>query len=211
MKAVIVSGGTPPSKELLTQELADSSLLICADSGANCLYSYNAVPNILIGDFDSIDSKVFDHFIKSGCSVEKFSKEKDSTDSEICLDKAMEMGASEIVLLGSTGGRLDHTLGNIGLLKKGLQLNINMYLKDENNSVTMINRPYKITGKKGEYISFLAYSDLVEGLSIKGAKYPLENYNLALGDSLTVSNEFLKESIDIFFKRGILLIIKSKD
>ena len=124
MKTVIVAGGSPPSFDLINKELEDATYLVCADSGANCLYNYNIKPHYLIGDFDSIDKNVFDFYKKESCIIEMYPKDKDDTDTELCIKKAIELFSDEIVLLGCTGSRLDHILGNIGLLLRCLNLNI---------------------------------------------------------------------------------------
>ena len=139
MKVVIIGGGTPPSKKLLEEELADAKVLICADGGGNCLHKYKIVPEYLLGDFDSIDKEVLEFFIDSNCIIETFPTEKDCTDSEICFEKAIQLKATSITMLGFTGSRLDHFLGNLGLLKKSLSLGVKSIIRDDNNKIFIIN------------------------------------------------------------------------
>lgn len=211
MKILIVSGGTAPSKCLLESERENSDLVICADSGANYLYEYGIVPDFLLGDFDSIDKEVYDFFLAKECKKISFPPEKDYTDTELALYQAIEIGADEIVFLGCTGSRIDHTLGNLGLLKICLNKGISGYLKDDNCTVFVIDKSCEIKGNIGDVFSVQAYCDLVKKLSIHGAKYPLENYDLKLGDSITISNEFMDEVVHLKFESGILLIIYSRD
>lgn len=211
MKIVIVSGGVPPSKELLLKELFHSSYLVCADSGANCLFNYGIVPHYLMGDFDSINKDVYKYFIEKECNIETFKRDKDYTDTKLALLKAIELGASEIVFLGCTGNRIDHTLGNLCLLKECLKLNIKCILKDDKNSVEISNKPLKINAKLGQYFSLQAYSECVKDLTISGAKFELIDYDLKIGDPLTISNEFLDCDVEINFSSGELLIIFSID
>lgn len=211
MKAVIVSGGTPPSYGLIKQELRDSSCLICADSGANCLYKYNIYPDVIVGDLDSIHENALKYFECKNTNILKYPREKDCTDTEIALDKAIELGANEIVLLGNTGSRIDHLLGNLGMLLKCLKLDINAIIKDEHNSISISNKPIKIKGNIGDTFSLISYYENVENLSIMGAKYPLNNHYLEIGSALGISNEFLEEEVDITFTKGVLIVIFSKD
>jgi thiamine pyrophosphokinase len=212
MKIVIVSGGEAPSYELIRKELKNSSFLICADSGGNCLYKYNIVPHYLMGDFDSINKNVLEFFKKSPeCNIEAFPKDKDFTDTELVLNKALELGGTEISLLGCTGTRIDHLMGNIGMLFKCLKLNINAYIKDNNNYIQIVDKSIKIKGKKGEIFSLQCYGDGVENLNIKGSRYELNNYFLTKGDPRTVSNEFLDEEVEISFTSGNLIIFYSRD
>lgn len=211
MKSVIVSGGEAPSFELLKSELDSSSLLICADSGANCLYKYNMVPDFLLGDFDSIDKKVLEFFKNRGVEVQSYPSEKNFTDTEAAFYKAVEMESDEIVFLGCTGTRLDHIMGSIGMLKKSLDKGIKAYIKDRNNIIQILHRTSIIKGTKGDTFSLYAYCDKVSNLNIKGARYKLENYDLRLGDSRTVSNEFLSCDVEIAFEDGLLLLFRSHD
>ncbi|MFD3156513.1 thiamine diphosphokinase [Haloimpatiens sp. FM7330] len=211
MKIVIISGGKAPSEQLLRKEIKNSNFIICADSGANCLYEYRICPDLLLGDFDSINEDVLKDFKKGKCKIIQHPTQKDFTDSESALNEAIRLKPNEIVLLGFTGTRIDHMLGNLGLLIKCLKLDIKAYIKDEHNIITLVNKGVKLQAECGTIVSFQAYSDIVENLSIKGAKYPLCNYDLRLGDSLTVSNEFLHNEISVDFSSGNLLIILAKD
>lgn len=207
MKITIVSGGTAPTKQVLSRELNDSDYLICADSGANSIYNYNIYPDFLIGDFDSIDIKILNYFKESKTNIIQYPRDKDYTDTEIAIDKAIELGAKEIVLLGCTGSRLDHTLGNISMLFKCLKVGIKATIIDSNNRMFMADKSIAINGDKGEKFSVFPFGGSVYNLSIIGAKYTLEEFDLELGTALTLSNEFLEEEVVISFERGILLVI----
>lgn len=211
MKAVIISGGKPPSRKLLEQEFVEPCFLICADSGADCLFNYNILPDYLIGDFDSIAPEALSYISNTKCIIERHPAEKDETDTQLALTKALKLQAETIVFLGCTGSRLDHTVGNLGLLLQCLNIGITAYIKDENNTILMANEALELTGAPGEYFSVLAYGSDINNLSIKGAKYNLDNYYLELGSSLTVSNQFKDEKVRIDFQRGLLLITKSCD
>lgn len=211
MKAIVVSGGTPPSCEMLNNELRNSDLLICADSGANCLYSYGISPNYLIGDFDSVDKRVLDFFKNSNCLIETYPSHKNETDTELAIDKALELGSSSIVLLGCTGTRFDHILGNIGLLKKCLLSGTEACIIDSNNIIMLKDKSFTIYNEAGTIFSISAYCDEVKKLTIKNAKYPLMDYDLRLGDPLTISNEFAGLPVEVTFEDGMVLFMISHD
>ncbi|MCJ7690658.1 MAG: thiamine diphosphokinase [Clostridiaceae bacterium] len=211
MKVIIVSGGIPPSRELLTKEIIEGAFIIAADSGANCLYDYNITPNLLLGDFDSIHKNVLNYFKKNNCIIDIYPTEKDFTDTEIAVRKAISMKPSKIVLLGCTGSRIDHLLGNIGMLKICLENSVNAYIVDENNDIRLSNTSTSLNGVVGRIFSVQAYGDEVIGLTIAGAKYPLNNYNLKIGESISISNEFVSSNVQLNFKSGTLMIILSCD
>lgn len=211
MKVVILSGGNSPSIELLKEELMESSILICADSGANCLFQYDIIPDYLIGDFDSINPEALKHFYNSKSIIEKYPVEKDDTDTQLALLKAVELNATTIVFLGCTGSRFDHTFGNLGLLLQCINLGIKAYIRDDKNTIWLSDRSLEVIGKANEYFSLLAYGSDVDNLTIQGAKYNLKNHCLRLGSSLTISNVFIENKVSISFNSGILMITKSFD
>ena len=211
MKAIIVSGGKAPSKQLLLNEIKNSNLIIGADKGCEVLYNYNISPNYILGDFDSADKDIIKAMEVSGCEKNKYKKEKDFTDTEIAFNLAVEKGAKEIVLLGGTGTRYDHSLSNLGLMLKALKMSIILKIIDDNNIIFLTDKSMILKGNKGDTISFHAYFECVKNLNICGSKYDLINYDLCLGDGLTTSNEFIGNDIKITFDSGILMVLYTKD
>lgn len=233
MKIIIISNGNPPSLNLLQQEIGKDAIyrvskkstnnrvsqtptIICADGGANCLYdfytknNFTILPNFLVGDLDSVSSAAIAFFKSKNVIFEKHPKEKDATDTELALKKAITLGATEIVFLGCLGNRIDHLLGNLGILLQCLKLNINAVLKDDTCEISLIDKPTTITGKNGSTFSLQAYHENVTNLTICNSKYELKNYNLKIGDNLTLSNEFLNKDVEINFSKGKLLVILQK-
>jgi thiamine pyrophosphokinase len=211
MKVIIISGGTPPSEKLLKNEITKDSFLIAADSGANCLYDYDIIPDLLLGDFDSINKDILDYFEKSDCRIDIYPTEKNFTDTEIAAQKAISMKPNEIVFLGCTGSRVDHLLSNIGMLKICLENHVNAYIKDENNCIRLYDASTSLDGTVGRLFSVQSYTNEIIGLTIEGAKYPLNNYNLKVGQSITVSNEFAMPKVLLKFKSGTLMVIFPSD
>jgi len=211
MRALIVSGGRAPTEELLTEYLTNSDIIIGADRGCEALLRYNVVPTYILGDFDSASKETINRLEEMGVCKFKYKTEKDYTDTELAFNLALDKGATEIIMLGVTGTRYDHTLGNIGLLLKALEVNVDAKIVDENNKIYLINKNIKLNGKVGDIISLQAYFQTVKSLTIKGAKYELNNYDLKIGESITTSNEFLDKPIEISFKDGILMVLHTKD
>ena len=211
MIVAIISGGTPPSEKLLKNYLKKVDFIIAADKGCECLYDYNIIPDLLLGDFDSANKQILDTAKLQIKEVLEFPPEKDYTDTEIAIIEAIKRGAEKIYLFGATGSRIDHTLGNIGLLltakKKGIILKI-IY---DNNKLYLGKRKMTLRGKCGETISFHALSDKVANLEIKGGKYKLESYDMNLLEPRAICNEFVDSPIEIRYDSGELLILHSRD
>ena len=211
MKALVVTGGNPPNLELLKEYSRKSNLIIGADKGCDYLYEGKIKPDYILGDFDSVHKETIKYFKSLGVEENKYKKEKDDTDTKIAVDLAISKGAKEIYILGATGTRVDHVLSNLGLMLLGLKCSVIVEIIDEYNRIFLTDKSLKIKGNKDDIVSFHAYSEVVENLTIKGAKYELNNYNLHLGDGITTSNEFIGKDIEITFNKGKLIIIYSKD
>ncbi|NLM43304.1 MAG: thiamine diphosphokinase [Clostridiales bacterium] len=210
MKTVIICNGDLTDYEYGIQIIKKADYVICADGGTRHAYKMSIIPDLIIGDFDSSNNDYTEYYKRKGVKIERHPIEKDKTDSHICVLRAMNF-SKEIVLLGATGSRVDHTLANISLLKLGVDNNINIYIADKQNEIYLINNEISIKGHLGDYFSLFPLSERVEGISISGAKYDLENETIEIGDTLGISNEFKDDKVEIKIKKGYLLVIKSQD
>jgi len=209
-KVIIVSGGKKPSLSLYNSVNDSSCKVIAVDSGAEFFRENGMIPHVLLGDFDSITEETLNYF-KNKTEVIRYEAEKDFTDTEAALEEALKEKPEEIILLGCTGNRLDHFIGNLSLLEKALSKGVKAYIMDNNNKIFMMDKPGIIKKDFGDYISFQAFRSPVKGFGVKGVKYPLWDYELVLGDSMNVSNEFAEKYISVTFKEGILMVFMTKD
>ena len=211
MNIAIVSGGVAPSERLLRDYLKTMDFIIAADRGSECLYNYGIIPDLLLGDFDSVKKEILDAAKLQIKEVLEFPPEKDYTDTEIAIIEAIKRGAKKIYLFGAIGSRMDHTLGNIGLLLTTKKRGATLEIIDDNNRLYLGEKKMKLFGKYGENISFHALCDKVKSFKIMGAKYNLETYDISLLDPRAICNEFVDTPIEISFEEGELLILHSVD
>lgn len=210
MRGIVILGGDAPSLKLLKKYITDDTIIIAADSGGDFLYRYNIIPTYLVGDLDSISEEAL-KFFETNTKINIYPREKDETDGYIAVDLALKCNCSEIYIFGAIGERMDHVIANIGLLNMILKFDVKGYIVDENNLMFLMKESGVIECKKDRRLSFTAFGDVVKGLSIIDAKYPLENYNLKFGDSRTVSNEFLDKNVTVKFTSGTLLVMITCD
>lgn len=217
MKALIVSGGkVSPSFALDLYKKEEFHKVIAVDDGLAALDAIEVLPTDIIGDFDSVSPSLLEKYKnKKEIIIHTYPSKKDATDSQLALELAMLEKCDSIIILGATGTRLDHVLGAIYMLQIPLERGIDCCILDENNRITLINKP-KIIKKKeimGNYISLMPFTEKVDGITLKGFKYPLENYYMELGKSPTIgiSNELIEEEGYIVFYQGILILIESRD
>lgn len=188
--------------------------VIAVDSGLEFLYRNRILPDLVVGDFDSVSSETLQYFkAQRGVTFLKLNPMKDDTDTEFAIRRAIEMGAEKIMLLGATGSRMDHVLGNIELLGIGLEHQIPIMMLDAHNRIRMVDRSIVIKKEEqfGTYVSLIPYTPKVNHVFLKGFLYPLSDYLLKGFCSIGVSNEIAGEEASIEFGEGILIVIESKD
>lgn len=209
MKVInIVAGGPGSCLPILSRE-ADETW-IAVDRGVEHLLTYNINPDFIIGDFDSV-SPSLKAMIKER-THNQFPAEKDETDLEIAIVYALKENPDIIKIYGATGGRLDHELVNLQLLLKSIDSPTTIFIIDHKNKITL-KRPgsYRLAKSNYKYISFLSLYESIEGLTLQGFKYPLNNATLSNGSSLCISNELILNSGTYSFSCGILIVVESCD
>ena len=181
----------------------DDDIIIAADGGYDNLIRFGYKPDILIGDLDSVKSD-----IPEGTRIIRFPKEKDETDMFLSYEAGVKLGYDEFVMLGATGGRLDHTYANLSLLLYAKERGHNVTVIDEHGMILCIkNESVTLSGVTGSTLSVFAIGGVAEGVSIDGAKYEVENTTLTPSFPLGVSNEFIGNNVRITVRDGALLII----
>ena len=215
-KIVIISGGELEESFVLSElETLDSQFIIGVDKGMEFLYHHKILPSYIVGDFDSVDQKIGDYYRnETKVPIREFNPVKDASDTEIAIRLAMTLGAGEILILGATGGRIDHLWANVQSLAIPFKAGINAVIMDRQNKIRLIGGG-ETHLKKGEtygpYFSVFPLGEEVFGFSIKGAKYPLTNHTLIPYDSLCVSNQFQEDEVTISFLNGIVILMDTKD
>lgn len=238
---IIVSGGDIQSdfalyflKKNIEKAGRENIRLIAADRGLEFFLDYLILPDVVIGDFDSLseDGKNFlemqNEDIPYGGMLEwklqkgegkvvevvRLRPEKDDSDTQSAMNYAIQNGAKEIVILGVTGNRVDHLMANFGLLILAQKQDTEVALADRYNYMKLIpsGTILKKAEQFGKYVSFFSLGGDVTGLTLEGFKYPLDKYHLTTADSgLTVSNEISEEYAKVTYESGTLLMIMSRD
>ena len=203
-RCVIISNGTT---DLDSFEFLPNDYIICADGGIRYAEKFGITPSLVVGDFDSTDLS------KINFQIIRYPKEKDVTDTMIAISQGLEQNCTEFVFLCSLGGRLDHTVANIQNLAELSQKGIDAYIYDEKNIAFVLcgECEQKIKRKDAFKLSIFALTNECKGVTLCGAKYPLEDYTLSSLIPLGISNEFESDYATIKIKEGRLLVILSHD
>lgn len=205
MRAVIIGNGEIYDYEYIKTKLRNDDYIICADGGYRHTKKLGVKPLVLIGDMDSISDCDYDG------EVINLPVRKDFTDSEICIKYILLKDFDNILMLGFTGKRQDHSLTNLMLLKQFADAGKKGVIIDENNEIYFALTENNIYGKKGDIISIVPFGSDLNGVTTKGLDYPLNDETLYFGQSRGVSNIMTSDKCMITIKSGTGLIIKARD
>lgn len=191
-------------------EFIDSDdFIICADGGYDFASAHRIVPNLIMGDFDSVSSSLPDNI-----ETVRFNPEKDYTDLDLALKYCKEHYIKDVYIIGGIGGRLDHTIANIQLLSNYCSSFAKLTLLDGRNKCFAVNsnctQTLEIPAESDSYLSIFALSEACRIKSFTGVKYTLNNHTLTRNFPLGVSNEFTSEKAALTIENGSLLVVISK-
>ena len=205
-KAIIIANGDIPKKSQINYFVKKGySKIICADGGANSARKLNIIPDLIIGDLDSITKENFSYF-KKKTKIIRYKRQTD-TDVEKSLKYLIEKDFEEVVLLGATGNRLDHTICNLGIVIKFFNeikisiLHGESYLKAYKKNVLLKTVP-------NEVISVYGFNKKTK-IKSQGLKYPLKNISLPFGEMESTSNVALGREVELQIKGGIIFVIRN--
>ena len=203
-------GGTPPTRAI-RQHIPAHELVIAADSGLHGAIDLGLRVNVVIGDMDSVDKAVLAAVEANGTTVTQLPRDKDSTDAELALLKAVEMGATKIVLITKGGGRLDHELGVFAVLQNPSLRHCTIEALWDNSILHLIHGPASvtITGKVGSNVGLIAAGGSASGISTTGLKWALANESLTPHSSRGISNQLTEETATISVQTGSLFVVQS--
>ncbi|MDQ0507788.1 thiamine pyrophosphokinase [Peptoniphilus ivorii] len=208
-RGLIITGGTPPSKELLEREIEAADGIICADHGFDAL---GAIPEkllLVVGDFDSAVRT--QEIQRPEIPAEILSPMKDETDTEMALLRMLEYKPEEIRILGGTGSRIDHSLATIFSLEAYVDGETRILLVDDSNRLEILGEGRYTFSKDGyTYISLLPLTDSAI-VSTEGMKYEISALSLMRKRTRGVSNEILDNTGTITIHKGRVVVVQSSD
>jgi thiamine pyrophosphokinase len=207
---VIVSGGRLGSLDFFRKRMAQTNnrMLIGCDGGTRHLADVGMMPDVLLGDMDSIEPLQRASYERLGVKIIKHPVNKDFTDTALALDYALSLHPDAVEIWGGQGGRMDHALANLFLLIKGKEAGIKTCLMDEYCEAFVPKDEALFTDAAGCLVSLLALSPRVEGLTLRGFLYPLIDGTLTMSESRGVSNIISDNPAGICVRSGNVLVIR---
>ncbi len=203
---VVVAGGNPPHPDALLRVPLDVPV-IAADRGLEHAISLGLEVTVAVGDFDSASPDAVAAAEAGGISVERHPREKDATDLELALDRALSMSPERIVVLSGDGGRLDHLLSILLLLGSSRYRTVEIDAFVGPARVHVVRGQRAIDGAPGQLVSLLALHGPAEGVRTEGLTYALHGETLEPGSSLGVSNVLAGERATVSVDSGVVLAV----
>ncbi len=207
-RALIVANGEQETG-YLKSVAPDYAFIASADGAANHLLSADIKPDLLVGDFDSIEEETLEHYERLGVERISLQKEKDFSDTQVCVEEVIHRGYRSIDLIGGFGGRWDHTMANFNLLFWAFEKKVELRMISAKNTAQLLGEgKHRIPKIDHAHFSFFCFfEDAV--VSIARMKYTITDRAVKRGDSLGLSNEYLDGDGEIEIKKGSILMINS--
>ncbi len=212
-RIVIFANGELPDLEAARALLSADDTLIAADGGTNHLQKMGILPEVIVGDLDSVDDDVLNALISAGVKIERYSEDKDETDIELALRYAVELKPAAILIVGALGGRLDQTLANLSILTDPALSGIDVRLDDGVEQAFFCRATAakggqtEVRGRSGDTVSLIPWHGPVEGVTTDGLQWPLYAETLYPEKARGISNVMLSESASVRIQSGLLLIV----
>jgi thiamine pyrophosphokinase len=210
VKAVVVADGEPDARDAV--HLAAADMIVAADGGARWLDAVGVRPHVLIGDLDSVEEDLVARLAAEGVAIERHPADKDASDAELALDRAIASGADEVVVLGALGGeRLDHELANLLLLADPSRRVRDLRVIRGGTVVRALHGGERLSlrGAIGDLVSLLPITGEAEGMRTAGLRFPLGGESLRLGPSRGLSNVVVDQPASVSLERGTLLVVET--
>lgn len=206
-RAIIFANGKLSDQTAVQEYLQPNDLIVAADGGGRHCLMLNLTPDILIGDFDSIQPEQLQLMERAGTQIIRHPARKDYTDLELALQYATTVGVTHCLVFAALGDRWDQTLANLLLPATAALSQVRIDFIDSNQELTVLHGgdKYEIKGQPGDTVSLIPLNQDVSGVSTQGLEYPLADERLIFGATRGVSNVLVAEKAHVAINEGTLL------
>ncbi len=208
--AVVFINGDKGNPTHINKYITENTLLIGCDGGTDTMLKHHLIPDVIIGDFDSFKVNAKKYQLLISTKFIQYPTDKDSTDSELAIQYAVDEGIKQIFITNVLGTRIDHFLGNVFLLNNPKFGQSKVICIENNQEIYAIENNWQTKAKIGETISFLPIFGPVKIERSSGLKYRLEDYVLSMYGNQGMSNVVTNSKINIKLSSGKLLVVHER-
>jgi thiamine pyrophosphokinase len=206
-RIIIFANGELPDLTKARALLRRGDFVICADGGTRHALALGAKPDLIIGDLDSADQEAIRKFREEGVNIESHPRDKNETDLELAIYRAIELNPERLVIVAALGGRLDQTLANITLLADPQLSKFHVRLDDGVEEIQLCRDRAEVQGKTGDLVSLIPWQGAVSGIQTNGLRWPLHRETLYPNKTRGISNEMTGDAASVSMESGLLLIV----
>jgi thiamine pyrophosphokinase len=205
----IFANGVFDEQSFSMEQLLGADLIIAADGGAKHCARLQITPDLLIGDFDSLDAEALAGYETAGVRIIRHPDRKDFTDLELALLHAKTVGATQVHILGALGARWDQSLANVLLLASPQFRDVDIRILEPGQEIMLFHggRHYDYPGEPGDVVSLIPLDTYVQGVTTSGLEYSLSDEPLVFGATRGISNVMTGQSFSVDIKVGLLLCV----
>ena len=210
MRAVIVASGDLDPGD--ARWLEGAGLVVAADGGAASLDALGHAPDVLVGDLDSVADDLVVRLEAVGVAIERHPVDKDASDTELALERALGSGAAEVVVIGAIGGaRLDHALANVLLLTDPALAGRAVRLVHGPTTVRAVRggERLELESRTGDVVTLLPVGGPAHGVTTAGLRWALAGATLEMGRSRGLSNLVEQAPASVSLEDGTLLVVET--
>lgn len=207
MHAIVAAGGEPLD-DVWRDALPTDALVVAADSGLAQIYALGLTPNVVVGDFDSVDLAQLARAEVDGARIERHPVDKDATDLELALQITHELGVTDITVIGAGGGRIDHHLAALALLAAPQWKPAHLTALLGPGRISVVHDRAEIEGRPDSIVTLLAVGGPAVGVTTTGLRWPLRDAQLEPTSTLGVSNQIIESPAQVSVHRGTLFAIQ---
>ncbi len=212
MLAAIFLNGSPDSPDLLRRVAGRADLVVAADGGARYALEAGVVPDLVVGDMDSLGEGLAREVESRGASLERHPVRKDKMDGHLAVFAARERGATAADLLCAVGGRLGALFAVTHILLAAERIGLHSTVVADRGRMFVVEAgSRKVEGASQDSISIFPLSGPAAGVTLEGMEYPLENATLEPGDTLGFHNELIGDQATISVEEGALLVVQETE
>ncbi len=200
---VLIFSGGPAPRSLLE---FDVDFVVAADHGADHALANGYRIDVLVGDLDSVTEKGK----ASANKVVQHPVDKDVTDLELALEEASKLGATQVTVVGTFQGRVDHSFNNLLVLVNEQWAHMSIAMTVDESQVWIVHDSLEVILPVGTNVSLLPVGNEVAGVTTTGLQWPLLDESLLLGEGRGISNHSIQEQVTISIRSGVLLVFANQ-
>jgi thiamine pyrophosphokinase len=209
LRAIVFANGELNHPENVKALIRDGDFIIAADGGTHHCIRLGITPDMIVGDFDSVDETELNALQTDGTRMIRYDRRKDFTDLELALKHAHDNGATEVLVFAALGARWDQTLANLLLPAAQTLSGLEIRLLDGSQEISLLRggEIRQLEGQPGDTLSLIPLTLEARGVVTQGLEYPLRRETLYQGVTRGVSNVFTGLRASISLDEGLLICV----